>query len=219
MLDTGAEISIRKRKVLPIEFQPDLSNRIVIKGITNTPILTDGTITILICNYPITFHIVNDELNMRHDGILGSEYFTNAQGKIDYENKVLEIGTFKIPFEQEKRKESHLYNINQTINKEQTHFLHSIYKENFNDIENRLENYSTELEKDITYNFDEEMSKLNTHCENNFQNLIDFTDDNLNTNQYKCLNSIQTNQDLKSREEKLLESLRTEHLNEEEKIT
>ena len=89
-----------KRKVITPEFEHliDKNVKIRISGISDSLIHTLGVINLIFGDVNASFHLVSNEFNIPHDGILGSEYLHAAQGKIDYENNNLVIGNHKIPF-------------------------------------------------------------------------------------------------------------------------
>ena len=86
--DTQADISVIKAEALMHDIEIDDSDQIVIKGVTNEPITSFGTVMldIYLPNYTIThkFHVVPNDFNIPSDGIIGKEFNKKFKCKIDY---------------------------------------------------------------------------------------------------------------------------------------
>lgn len=113
LIDTGAGISIIKAELLHPELLVDVNKKLNIQGITESkePCKTMGRakINLNIKNKKLDhlFHIVNNKRvpTLKYDGILGDDFLTQNNAKINYATKNIEINNIIVPFtnyEQEK---------------------------------------------------------------------------------------------------------------------
>ena len=58
-----------------------------------------GTIELTLMGHTVKSHIVTDEFFISFDGILGSEYYTNAKAKINFLTNHLIVGEKSIKFQ------------------------------------------------------------------------------------------------------------------------
>lgn len=98
MLDTGAEVNLLNFNKIKNPEEINREKTVLMKGITDQMIPSIGQITYKLDDYQITFHVVNDTITLPCDGILGSEFFTQTNAKIDYEKNVITMGTINLPF-------------------------------------------------------------------------------------------------------------------------
>ena len=100
MLDTGSELNILKiKKISPLQIV-NLEETVFLKGIDSVIIPSIGTIEHTLMGHTVKFHIVPDEFFIPFDGILGSEYYTNAKAKINFLTNHLIVGEKSIKFQQ-----------------------------------------------------------------------------------------------------------------------
>lgn len=95
MIDTGADISILKRSSLNSENQIDTTDKITIRGVTDSETYSVGSVKgqVKIENKDIEqkFQIVDDNFPINTNGILGRDFLIKNNCKIDYENFTLSI--------------------------------------------------------------------------------------------------------------------------------
>jgi transposase InsO family protein len=99
LIDSGASISILQEKSL--DKMPQLENIIVtFTGLGNTtnPMKSLGTIPVKFNDLNHKFHVAAD-LDFPYDGIVGNDFLSNSQSKIDFKNNVLIVNKIKIPLE------------------------------------------------------------------------------------------------------------------------
>lgn len=98
-MDTGAEISIIKAKVVEDDVTIDTSLKINIHGVTAGKQTTLGAIVLHINQMPCTFHVVDNNINLEADGLIGCDILENHGGKIDMKQRFMKLGNTKLPFE------------------------------------------------------------------------------------------------------------------------
>ena len=84
--------------VLPPNVQINYYDKIWIKGISNEHLTTLGTVNLKILSQEIVFHVIQDELQILYDGILGAEFLNTNKTIMDFNNKNLCLNSNTIPF-------------------------------------------------------------------------------------------------------------------------
>jgi len=102
MIDSGSAINMIKPKFLK-NTPVDLDDRIILKGITEVPVETQGAVIFTILDKITKFYVVSNELPIPTDGILGSEFLRDNNAILDYNKELLVVGSFLIPFYKETR--------------------------------------------------------------------------------------------------------------------
>ena len=99
IIDTGAGSNLIKQKAVKTRVKINKSERLKLTSINEHPVFTFGQITINIFGYLTALNIIPNEVPIKHDGILGSEFFRNNDAKINYTEKQFEINNEIYPFE------------------------------------------------------------------------------------------------------------------------
>ena len=96
LLDTGADLSVVKRSRLNPEINYSLKGEINIKGISNTVMKTEETVALKLYTdtreTTHTFHVVGSEFGIHYDGILGRNFFEDKQSIINYCDQQIVMG-------------------------------------------------------------------------------------------------------------------------------
>ena len=103
LLDSGSEINIIKKLDLPDSAIMNEQEKIEVRGITVTSLVTLGQTIIQVAGHPVTFHVVDDSLLIDQDGILGSEFFAGCRARSNYGKNILSGEIFIFHSIQEKR--------------------------------------------------------------------------------------------------------------------
>ena len=98
MIDTGAARNLIKQKVLNPEVPINSQNVLKLTEINDLPLYRLGQVKINIFGYPTIFNIIPNEVPVEEDGLLGSEFFQDNSGNINYTSKCLEIENHCYPF-------------------------------------------------------------------------------------------------------------------------
>ena len=91
MLDSGVQISVIREGFVSPTDKINTNKQIVFKGINNYLLKTIGEISTSILNHPCILQVVPDTINVPFHGILGSEFFTKHECKLNYETKGIVI--------------------------------------------------------------------------------------------------------------------------------
>ena len=118
MIDSGSQGNVIKVDVLPRNIEINYSKRIWIKGISDKPFCTIGSVTLKIFNQAINFHVIQDILHIPYDGILGIDFLYEYGVLMDFNLKNLHFGNYTIPFKQNKGQHKNsmideIFNVNQ----------------------------------------------------------------------------------------------------------
>jgi hypothetical protein len=103
LLDKGAEISIVKDASLRpgIDFRPNKG--INVKGIANTVLKTEGTVTLKLLTQTHetthTFHVMGDGFDCRYDGILGRDFWEDKKANITYCDRQIVMEDMTVKFD------------------------------------------------------------------------------------------------------------------------
>jgi hypothetical protein len=96
LLDTGADISLVKSSMLARGTEFDPNQKVKIKSVNGSIVKTHGTLVLHIFGEgvvsPFKVHLVNKQVDLVYDGILGSDFLRHTQATICYEEGVV---TFK----------------------------------------------------------------------------------------------------------------------------
>ena len=98
-IDTGAEISIIKERIVKGHIPIDTTKTIEVHGITSGDQQTLGAISININGLSYIFHVVKNDINLEVDGLIGCDNLQMHGAKIDMNQKFMESGSQLIPFE------------------------------------------------------------------------------------------------------------------------
>ena len=82
-------MNLEKLQALRQEMLIEPLNSILITGITNDLVRTIGTVKITIFKSPVEFHVVNNELPISPDGVLGRLYLRQEQAQISFRHNTL----------------------------------------------------------------------------------------------------------------------------------
>lgn len=99
LLDSASEINIIKKPALPDSAIIDEQGSIEVRGIAATSLVTLEQTIIQVAGHPVNFHVVDDSLLIDQDGILGSEYFAGNKARLDYKQKHIKWRNIYIPFD------------------------------------------------------------------------------------------------------------------------
>ena len=102
-MDTGADISIIKINGTNDKTLIDCSTKLEITGITQGKIFTMGTIKMLLNELMCEVHIVEDEIPIDTEGLIGWDVISSYKGTVDAARKVLEFPNVLIPFIHDER--------------------------------------------------------------------------------------------------------------------
>jgi hypothetical protein len=95
LLDTGADVSIIKSEKLigSTEFEP--REKVKLKGVEGSIVETHGSVNARIhegnATIPVVFQLVSKQVDIQGDGILGKDVLQKMKAKICYENRILEL--------------------------------------------------------------------------------------------------------------------------------
>lgn len=102
LIDTGASISIIK--LASLKDKPELlSDTVEIKGINDTDsfcsTLGSSYLQLLLNNkiYSHKFYVVDDNVNLKYDGIIGSDLLQTSNANIDYTSKIMTFYGYEVP--------------------------------------------------------------------------------------------------------------------------
>ena len=97
LVDTGADISLLKPDNLDKTKQYDPEGRVQVKSVSRSIIQTRGAVQAVMyegsVRIPFTFQLVDKQIDLPCDGILGRDFLTHAGAKICYETGILTLGT------------------------------------------------------------------------------------------------------------------------------
>jgi hypothetical protein len=103
LVDTGAKISIVKGASLRPGFHYQPSKGIDVRGIANTLLKTEGTVTprLFTPTHETThaFHVMGDGFDCRYDGILGRGFWEDKEANISYCDREIVMGDVIISFD------------------------------------------------------------------------------------------------------------------------
>jgi hypothetical protein len=103
LLDTGADLSVIERASLNPAIKYTLKGEINIRGISNTLIKTEGTMILkLFTNTHETthkFHVVGEEFEIHYDRNLGRDFFEDKQSVINYCVQQIIMGDVVVKFD------------------------------------------------------------------------------------------------------------------------
>ena len=97
MLDCGAEINLLKKSCLPEDLNL-YKFRLILKGICGGKSLTLGIVKCKIGHISTIFHVIDDDDQIKCDGILGAELFRDSKASILFDSEKLIINGKKINF-------------------------------------------------------------------------------------------------------------------------
>lgn len=104
LIDTGAHISICKESSLQPGVKYDSSDKVTIKGISTATLQTLGSLDLQLETedmYTVhKFQIVSDCIAIPFDAILGRDFWDAKKAKLDFENRVIQMGTLEVMFDE-----------------------------------------------------------------------------------------------------------------------
>ncbi|KAL7290529.1 hypothetical protein TKK_0015298 [Trichogramma kaykai] len=75
LLDTGAQISVIYQRVIPKGLNINSTKKLTVEDINGRLKETLGKVTIMLCEIPTIFHVVDETFDLPGDGILGVNFF------------------------------------------------------------------------------------------------------------------------------------------------
>lgn len=103
LIDTGAEISIVRGTSLKEEFVCEPAERINIKGISHSLLRSEGTVKLKLTTqtheteHP--FHVMGDGFECMYDGILGKDFWESKRAIINYCDRKIHMGPVTLNFD------------------------------------------------------------------------------------------------------------------------
>lgn len=97
MVDSGSAVNIMKINLL-VDIAVDIKDRLILQGITRSPVETIGSVIFEIVGKIVKFHVVSEDIAFLQGGILGSEFLRDNDATLDYKAEVLKIKDVTIPF-------------------------------------------------------------------------------------------------------------------------
>ncbi|EFN72090.1 hypothetical protein EAG_03059, partial [Camponotus floridanus] len=83
MIDSGSVINIIKLRNLNI-VPTDVEDVLILRGISKVPVKTVGSVVFTIVGKITKFHVIQDDVTIPRDGILGSEFLEDNRAILDY---------------------------------------------------------------------------------------------------------------------------------------
>lgn len=103
LIDTGADVSMVKAALLKDNTEFNAGETILLQGIADKAIKTMGTTDINLSAHKLEithkFHIVDHQIKLTYDGILGRDFWEGNDAKIDYAKRVVAIPGKSIRFD------------------------------------------------------------------------------------------------------------------------
>jgi len=98
LVDSGSGPNIIKKNSVTSDTPVDRKEVLKLSGITTHHVPTLGKALIDILGCPVAFHVVENDFPIPQHGILGSDFFKQFRAKVDYELNQLEWNDVCIPF-------------------------------------------------------------------------------------------------------------------------
>lgn len=98
LVDTGSEINLIKEGKIRSDNNVMRDWTIKLTGIIKGTVNTKGKISIKLGGMPCIFHLVDDDFPLKQDGLLGSEWLSQNNGRLDFSNRGLWVGLEKFDF-------------------------------------------------------------------------------------------------------------------------
>ena len=100
MIDSGSQGNVIKIGVLPHNIKINYCEKIWIKGISNEPFITTGSVDLKMFNQTIRFHVIQDTTQIPYSGILGIDFLQGNEVIIDFKDKNLHSKNHTMRFKQ-----------------------------------------------------------------------------------------------------------------------
>jgi hypothetical protein len=95
LVDTGADISLLKAEKLVENAEVDRKRKVTVKCVNGSPIETDGLIEVKVrlgrISFPHKLKLVNAQVEIPCDGILGRDFLVNTNAMICYESRTVTL--------------------------------------------------------------------------------------------------------------------------------
>ena len=112
LIDTGSEISIIKRHLVPLDKVINRAETVLLKGVGTGESNTLGTIKIKVFGITTFVHVVPNDFFIPCEGVMGSSFFNEIGSIIDFENKIFKIDNRSTPLNFESNLNLVVKNIN-----------------------------------------------------------------------------------------------------------
>ncbi|KAL7286467.1 hypothetical protein TKK_0019413 [Trichogramma kaykai] len=94
LLDTGAQISVIYQRVIPKGLNINSTKKLTVEDINGQSKETLGRVTIMLCEIPTIFHVVDETFDLLGDGILGVNFFHLSKAKLNFESLLLNANNY-----------------------------------------------------------------------------------------------------------------------------
>uniref|UniRef100_A0ABD2VTC5 Retropepsins domain-containing protein n=1 Tax=Trichogramma kaykai TaxID=54128 RepID=A0ABD2VTC5_9HYME len=94
LLDTGAQISVIYQRVIPKGLNINSTKKLTVEDINGQSKETLGRVTIMLCEIPTIFHVVDETFDLPGDGILGVNFFHLSKAKLNFESLLLNANNY-----------------------------------------------------------------------------------------------------------------------------
>lgn len=98
MIDSGSDATLLRHDLVAPDIPRDKLDVLFLRGITSKPLITLGSVSVVLLGKAVKFHLMPDDFTLPYDGILGTDFFTQAKAIIDYEGKCVRLRGIHIPF-------------------------------------------------------------------------------------------------------------------------
>lgn len=99
MIDSGAGPSLIKQKAIINNVIIDKTKILYLTGISKETVPTLGKLQIKFLNHDTEFYIVPNNFPIKEDGLLGVNFLSQSQARINWKDNCLEVNNKKIPFQ------------------------------------------------------------------------------------------------------------------------
>ena len=100
MIDSGSQGNIIKMDVIPRNYKVNHVDKIRIQGISKEPLITLGSVYLEISDQIIKFYVIQNEVEISYDGILGVDFLSKSKVTLDFVNKSVKFNGITMPFRQ-----------------------------------------------------------------------------------------------------------------------
>ena len=100
MIDSGSQGNIIKMDVIPRIYKVNHVDKIRIQGISKESLITLGSVNLKIFDQTIKFYVIENEVEISYNGILGVDFLNKSKVTLDFVNKSLKFNGITMPFRQ-----------------------------------------------------------------------------------------------------------------------